>query len=51
MIAHRLSTLADCDVRLQIEGGRVIGFEQQHNMREGAGSSTTKSLYRSKEIP
>jgi ATP-binding cassette subfamily B protein len=24
MIAHRLSTLANCDVRLQIEGGRVM---------------------------
>jgi ABC-type multidrug transport system fused ATPase/permease subunit len=51
MIAHRLSTLANCDVQLQIEGGRVIGFEQQHIMREGAPISTTKSLYGSKEIP
>jgi len=33
MIAHRLSTLANCDVRLQIEGGRVVKFEQQHTSR------------------
>lgn len=28
MIAHRLSTLADCDARLEIEDGRVVRFEQ-----------------------
>jgi ATP-binding cassette subfamily B protein len=33
MIAHRLSTLANCDVRLQIEGGRVVKFEQQRTSR------------------
>jgi len=25
MIAHRLSTLEECDVRLAIEGGRLVG--------------------------
>jgi ABC-type multidrug transport system ATPase subunit len=29
MIAHRLDTLANCDVRLEIEDGRVVRFE--HN--------------------
>jgi len=28
MIAHRLSTLANCDARLEIEDGRVVRFEQ-----------------------
>jgi len=28
MIAHRLSTLANCDARLQIEDGRVVAFER-----------------------
>jgi len=51
MIAHRLSTLANCDVRLQIEGGRVIDFEQQRNMGAGGGGNTAESLHRSKEIP
>jgi ATP-binding cassette, subfamily B, bacterial len=50
MIAHRLSTLANCDVRLQIEGGRVIDFEQQRNMKAGAGGNTPESLPQSKEI-
>jgi len=50
MIAHRLSTLANCDVRLQIEGGRVIDFEQQRIMGEGADGNTAESLHRSKEI-
>jgi ATP-binding cassette, subfamily B, bacterial len=44
MIAHRLSTLANCDVRLQIEGGRVIDFEQQRITGAGAGGNTTKRL-------
>jgi ATP-binding cassette subfamily B protein len=51
MIAHRLSTLANCDVRLQIEGGRVIDFEQQRIMEAGADSNAAESLHRSKEIP
>jgi ATP-binding cassette subfamily B protein len=50
MIAHRLSTLANCDVRLQIEGGRVIDFEQQRNVEAGAGGNTAGSLPRSKEV-
>jgi ATP-binding cassette, subfamily B, bacterial len=49
MIAHRLSTLANCDVRLQIEGGRVIDSEQQRIMGAGAGGNTAESLHRSKE--
>jgi ATP-binding cassette, subfamily B, bacterial len=51
MIAHRLSTLANCHVRLQIEGGRVIDFDQRRIMGEGAGGNAAKSLHRSKEIP
>ena len=51
MIAHRLSTLANCDVRLQIEGGRLIDFDHQHTMGEGAGGNAAESLHRSKEIP
>jgi ATP-binding cassette subfamily B protein len=51
MIAHRLSTLANCDVRLQIEGGRVIDSEQQRIMGAGAGGNTAESLHRSKETP
>jgi ATP-binding cassette subfamily B protein len=51
MIAHRLSTLANCDVRLQIEGGRVVDFEQQRITGAGAGGNTAESLHRSKEIP
>jgi ATP-binding cassette subfamily B protein len=51
MIAHRLSTLANCDVRLQIEGGRVVDFEQKRITGAGAGGTTAESLHRSKEIP
>jgi ATP-binding cassette subfamily B protein len=51
MIAHRLSTLANCDARLQIEGGWVIDFEQQRIMGAGADGNTAESLHRSKEIP
>jgi hypothetical protein len=29
MIAHRLGTLANCDARLEIEGGRLVNFEQR----------------------
>jgi ATP-binding cassette subfamily B protein len=28
IIAHRLQTLADCDVRLEVEGGRVLQIER-----------------------
>jgi ATP-binding cassette, subfamily B, bacterial len=47
MIAHRLGTLANCDVRLEIKEGRVVRLEQQRiptastskNMAEAAGSA------------
>jgi ATP-binding cassette subfamily B protein len=51
MIAHRLSTLAVCDVRLHIEGGRVIDFEHKRIIGSGAGGNAAESLHRSKEIP
>jgi ABC-type bacteriocin/lantibiotic exporter with double-glycine peptidase domain len=51
MIAHRLSTLANCDVRLQIEGGRVIDFEQQPITGADADANTADSLHGSKKIP
>jgi ATP-binding cassette subfamily B protein len=50
MIAHRLSTLANCDVRLQIEDGRAIDFEHRF-MEAGAAGNAADSLNRSKEIP
>jgi ATP-binding cassette subfamily B protein len=50
MIAHRLGTLANCDVRLQIEGGRVVNFEQRV-MGAGAGGNAARSLHRSEETP
>ena len=50
MIAHRLSTLANCDVRLQIEGGRVLDFEQRRIMGAGAASTAPDSRHRAKEI-
>jgi len=49
MIAHRLSTLANCDARLQIEGGRAIDFEQQRFMGAGATGNTADSPHQSKE--
>ena len=42
MIAHRLGTLANCDVRLELEDGRMISFERRIPADE--------ALYRSKEI-
>jgi ATP-binding cassette, subfamily B, bacterial len=50
VIAHRLSTLADCDVRLQIEGGRLIDFEQRF-LGAGAAGNAADSPHRSKEVP
>jgi ATP-binding cassette subfamily B protein len=44
MIAHRLSTLANCDVRLEIEDGRVIKFEQRGVLSVGEGRSAPESL-------
>jgi ATP-binding cassette, subfamily B, bacterial len=43
MIAHRLSTLANCDARLQIEDGRVVKFDQRV-LTAGVGESTAGSL-------
>jgi ATP-binding cassette subfamily B protein len=35
MIAHRLSTLEDCDLRLEIDGGRVAArVPRRHNLRQ-----------------
>jgi ATP-binding cassette subfamily B protein len=51
MIAHRLSTLAVCHVRLHIEGGRVIDFEHKRIIGSGAGGNAAESLHGSKEIP
>ena len=31
MIAHRLSTLASCDVRLELDGGRLVQFATHAN--------------------
>jgi len=28
MIAHRLSTLDDCDLRIELEGGHLVAFGQ-----------------------
>jgi ATP-binding cassette, subfamily B, bacterial len=36
MIAHRLGTLAGCDARLEIEGGRVVKLEE-HRSEAGIG--------------
>jgi ATP-binding cassette subfamily B protein len=43
MIAHRLSTLANCDARLEIEDGRVVKFESRA-LIAGVGESTAGSL-------
>ena len=51
MIAHRLSTLTHCDVRMQVEVGRVIELEQQRIVGEGADGNVAESLHKSKEIP
>jgi ABC-type transport system involved in cytochrome bd biosynthesis fused ATPase/permease subunit len=51
MIAHRLGTLANCDVRVEVEDGRVIKFEQQRLTVAGQSNNEPESLHRSKEIP
>jgi ATP-binding cassette, subfamily B, bacterial len=51
MIAHRLGTLANCDVQLEVEDGRVVKFEQHRLMVAGQGDNAAESLHRSKEIP
>jgi ABC-type multidrug transport system fused ATPase/permease subunit len=50
MIAHRLGTLANCDARLEVEGGRVARFEQQRTAISGVGKNVAESLHRSKGI-
>jgi ATP-binding cassette subfamily B protein len=49
MIAHRLGTLANCDVRLEIEDGRVVKLEQQR-LAAGVGRNEAESLRRLEEI-
>jgi ATP-binding cassette subfamily B protein len=49
MIAHRQSTLANCDAQLEIEYGRVVGFEQQRIPAAGTSKSVAESLPRLKE--
>jgi ATP-binding cassette subfamily B protein len=52
MIAHRLGTLANCDLRLEVEDGRVIRTEQRHTLAALANDkSTAEPLCRSKETP
>jgi ATP-binding cassette, subfamily B, bacterial len=36
MIAHRLGTLANCDVRLEVEGGRVAAIERRPALTSSA---------------
>jgi ATP-binding cassette subfamily B protein len=40
VIAHRLDTLRSCDVRLQIEEGRLINCETLHRVPDSARSLT-----------
>jgi ATP-binding cassette subfamily B protein len=35
IIAHRLNTLADCDVRLEVEGGRVVKVDRDATQARG----------------
>jgi ATP-binding cassette subfamily B protein len=49
MIAHRLSTLTNCDVRLEVEDGRVARFGQQHIPAASTSKIVAKPLPRSKE--
>jgi ATP-binding cassette, subfamily B, bacterial len=51
MIAHRLSTLANCDVRLQIEGGQVTDFDHNRIIGAGADGNVAESLHPSEDIP
>jgi ATP-binding cassette subfamily B protein len=38
IIAHRLSTLEGCDVRLKLEGGRLVGVAQPRREVQAAGT-------------
>src|SRR5215203_2714850 len=49
MIAHRLGTLATCDARLDVEGGRVARFEQQRIPAASTSKNMAEPLPRSKE--
>jgi ABC-type transport system involved in cytochrome bd biosynthesis fused ATPase/permease subunit len=49
MIAHRLGTLASCDARLEVEGGRVARFEVQRIPAAGTSKNVSEPLPRSKE--
>ena len=50
MIAHRMATLANCNMRLEIEDGRVVNLEQQGVPIAGVGENVGESLHRSKKI-
>jgi ATP-binding cassette subfamily B protein len=51
MIAHRLGTLANCDMRLEIEDGLIVRFEQQRISAKGEeGTNVVGWLNRPKEI-
>jgi ATP-binding cassette subfamily B protein len=49
MIAHRLSTLANCDVRLEIEDGCVVRLEQRRIPVASASNNVAEPLRGSKE--
>jgi ATP-binding cassette subfamily B protein len=44
MIAHRLGTLANCDVRLEIEDGCIVRFDQQPPPITGVGARDLPGL-------
>ena len=49
MIAHRLGTLANCDMRLEVEGGRVARFGQQRIPAASMSENVAEPLPRSEE--
>jgi ATP-binding cassette subfamily B protein len=49
MIAHRLSTLANCDVRLEIEDGCVVRLEQRRIPVTSVSKNVSEPLRGSKE--
>jgi ATP-binding cassette, subfamily B, bacterial len=49
MIAHRLSTLANCDLRLEIEDGWVVRLEQRRIPVASTSKDVVEPLPRSKE--
>jgi ATP-binding cassette, subfamily B, bacterial len=51
MIAHRLGTLANCDVRLEMEDGRIVRFEERRISAKGEeDTNVIQWPNRSKEI-